>query len=106
MYKRYVDDINIILSTNEEQGKEKETTVDSEKAIIERVRDIGDQIHESIQLEADFPSNHEDAKVPILDVKVWIDDKNLILYEVPRKFLLKQSLTTDLPCHRRTKELC
>ena len=31
-------------------------------------------MHPSIQLEIDCPSNHEDGKVPILDLKVWIED--------------------------------
>ena len=37
------------------------------------VSQIGNDIHPSIQLEIDCPSNHEDGKVPILDLKVWIE---------------------------------
>ena len=37
------------------------------------IQDIGNGIHSSIQLEVDFPSNHENRKIPILDLKVWIE---------------------------------
>ena len=36
---------------------------------------IGNDIHPSIQLEVDYPSKHQDGKLPILDLKVWIETK-------------------------------
>ena len=36
---------------------------------------IGDDIHSSIQLEVDYPSNHRDQKLPILDLKVWLETR-------------------------------
>ena len=73
MYKRYVDDINIVVrSIPREDGEEQE--IDS--VTIERVKEIGNKIHESIQLESDVPSKHKENKVPILDVQVWIDEHN------------------------------
>ena len=53
MYKRYVDDINVVV-------KAKKDKID--KKIIERIKGIGDQIHKSIKLEADYPFNHENEK--------------------------------------------
>lgn len=42
-----------------------------------------------IQLESDDPSHHEDRKIPILDVKVWVeevaDNQQLILHEFYQK---------------------
>ena len=72
MYKRYVDDINIVLKTRENEG---------EKEIMERIKSIGDKIHGSIQLEADYPDKYEDKKVPILDLKVWVDKNNKVVHE-------------------------
>ena len=46
LYKRYVDDINIVLKTS---------WSDDEKETLEKVKSIGDRIHSSIQLEADYP---------------------------------------------------
>ena len=38
---------------------------------------IGNSIHPSIQIEVDFPSNHEDGKMPVLDLKVWREGRSL-----------------------------
>ena len=35
---------------------------------------IANDIHSSIQLEIDVPSNHNDGKMPILDLKVWLEE--------------------------------
>ena len=49
------------------------------------VRDIGNEIHKSIQLTTDTPSENADNKVPILDLKCWVgegrDGKERVLYE-------------------------
>ena len=39
---------------------------------MEIVKNVGNEIHVSIQLEVDYPSNNEDRKLAILDLKVWI----------------------------------
>ena len=52
-----------------------------EGRVMEKVKSIGNEIHRSIQLEDDYPLKHSDGKVPILDVKVWIDDSNRVLHE-------------------------
>ena len=69
MYKRYVDDINVVVKT---------PSLTSDRDVINRIREIGDNIHKSIKLEADYPSNHSDGKVPILDLKVWISDSKVM----------------------------
>ena len=85
--KRYVDDVNVAadevpLGTRYENGqlvvKEEEVGSDSlipsDKRTMEVIREIGNSIHPSIQLEVDYPSNHEDGKMPILDLKVWVQE--------------------------------
>ena len=45
---------------------------------------IVSHIHPSIRLTIDYPSNHEDGKVPMLDIKMWIamiNGRRWILYE-------------------------
>ena len=45
---------------------------------------IGNDVYPSIQLEVDCPSNYDDGKLPILDLRVWIDTingHNRILHE-------------------------
>ena len=73
VYSRYVDDINVVVSR---KGEEQEPTGESEDEIcMKKIVALGNEIHPSIQLEVDYPSNHQDMKIPILDVKVWVESK-------------------------------
>ena len=45
------------------------------------LRKIGDSVHPMIKLEEDFPSNHADRKIPILDLKCWLDENEKAWYE-------------------------
>ena len=88
LYKRYVDDINIILVAPDrraeylvegEEGKlvtneENKKTCSKEESGITLLKQIGDSIHESIKLEADYPDMHEDKKLPLLDIKMWVEN--------------------------------
>ena len=67
MYKRYVDDINLIVEVKNEM---------EEKELWKEIRSTGDNIHE-----ADFPANYPDKKVPILDIKVWVETNGKVLHE-------------------------
>ena len=51
---------------------------------VQTIKIIGNSIHESIQLETDCPENHEDKKLPILDLKVWLKQRN------DRKFIMHE----------------
>ena len=72
MYKRYVDDINLIVKVTDEI---------EENEVWQRIKNAGDSIHQSIQLEADYPAKHPDKKVPILDIKVWVDAEGKVWHE-------------------------
>ena len=85
LYKRYVDDINIVVKTSNQE---------CDRNVIERIKEIGDQIHTSIKLEADYPSNHVDGKVPILDLKVWISE-NKVLHEYYSKDVSSKSVISN-----------
>ena len=103
LYKRYVDDINSALKGDirgkryingelvysEEKMKEDQDK-EQDALMMELVRTIGNDIHQSIQLEVDYPSRYEDEKLPILDLKVWLgrrrkDEKRVIMYEYYEK---------------------
>ena len=93
--KRYVDDINMVIeyirgnyeyrSGKLERKEGPKMTVEKDKKMFEIKRKIGNEIHESIQLTNDTPSENEDKKVPILDLKCWVgkgkDGKQYILHE-------------------------
>ena len=90
MYKRYVDDVNVVINAPraglkfvESEGKviqdesvaEQEQDIKADKRCMALVQKIGNSIHPSIELEVDYPSRHEDGKLPILDLKVWVEMK-------------------------------
>ena len=73
IYIRYVDDINFVIdkqkqitANRSEEGRKRE-----DLQIMEKIKKIGNEIHQSIEIETDTTAMHEDNKVPILDLKVW-----------------------------------
>ena len=97
LYERYVDDINIGVEATElgsrfddgtmnvnQDTKEEDKDIEEDERTMKVLKQIGDNIHPSIQLEIDYPSNNEDGKLKILDLKVWIEKiegKRMIVYE-------------------------
>ena len=92
MYKRYVDNINVIVGavepgakiaggmlTVDEESKAQDSHRNKDEMCMELLKEVGNGIHKSIQIEVDYPSRHEDNLMPILDLKVWIDRKNVIM---------------------------
>ena len=59
--------------------------VPADKRTMKIVTAIGDSFHESTQLEYDCPSLHDDEKMPILDLKVWVNESNTITHEFTAK---------------------
>ena len=67
----------------------------SDKGTMEVIREIGNSIQPSMQLEVDYPSNHKDRKMPILDLKVWvqeIDGSHRIVHEFYSKDVLSKAV--------------
>ena len=88
MNQRYVDDINIAAKATVPglryvEGKiiiQATKVVEDEKRAPDKrtmvlIRQVGDDIHPSIKLEVDNPSKHPDKKLPILDLKVWVEQR-------------------------------
>ena len=87
LYTRYIDDIDMCTSATLPGTRFLNGALSVDKALIPEediipsdsrtfsiVKQVGDSIHPSIVLQSDVPSNYEDNKVPILDLKVWIGD--------------------------------
>ena len=93
MYERYVDDSNLVPETIEAGwGYSKETgkLVFTEENVLEDssmeddkrtslvIKDIANSVHPMIQMEEDYPSNHSDGKLPILDLACSMDNEGII----------------------------
>ena len=119
MYKRYVDDMDVIMNTpraglrfveseckvvQDENIAELERDVEVDKRCMLLVQLVGNSIHPSIELEVDYPSQHGDGKLPILDLKVWVEkrrretgsgqehDFNVVLHEFYSKDIVSKSM--------------
>ena len=100
MIKRYVDDMNTLLRALKpgvrfdaieeklvlveemielDNGKEKDATT------MEVFKDIANSVDDDIEVEADFPTNHEDGFMPILDMKMAMDNNNKVMYKFYKK---------------------
>ena len=58
------EDGRLVVKQEEIEG---DMLIPGDRRTMEIVRDIGNSIHPSIQLEVDWPSNYEDGKMPLLD---------------------------------------
>ena len=71
---------------------------------------VGNSLDLNIQLELDVPSLHDDGKLPILDLKVWIEDNQIRHIFYKKEWLLLSSSSRGLhsptgrrgtPCSKR-----
>ena len=66
---RYVDDGNIaIRKITNDAG----TDTNDEETTMEKVKEIANSIHKSTVGKVDYPSNHENNRLPVLDMDFWI----------------------------------
>eukprot|EP00794_Sanderia_malayensis_P002694 gene2694-3113_t len=85
--KRYVNDVNMAADevpagtrfiegrlVVDEMATESDSLVPGDRGTMEVIKSIGNSIHPSIQLEIDCPSNHDDGKMPSLDLKLHVRD--------------------------------
>ena len=97
IHERYVDDTNVATLETEigarydgerlvvtEETRREDEGIPADKRTMLVLQAIASYIHPSIRLTIDYPSNNEDGKVPMLDIKMWIamiSGRRWILYE-------------------------
>ena len=78
MYKSIkIDGLQYLVEGEEEKlvrTEEDETTCSKEENGITLFKQMGDSIYESIKLEANYPEKHKDRKLPLLDIKMWVEN--------------------------------
>ena len=70
MYSRYVDEINIVC----EKPDVKVEGEAADKTVMVCIKNIAIIIHKSIQVTIDYPSNHMNGRMPVLDLEQWIEE--------------------------------
>ena len=71
LYSRYVDNIDLVSTTLSDEDNPLSLL---EKETMEFLQQVANEIHPSIRVTVDFPSNHENGRLPVLDVEQWIGD--------------------------------
>ena len=84
LQKRYVDDNNRAMQALSPGSQyrdgmlihgddDNEDGLEADARTMAIIQLIGNDIHPSTQLEVDYPSKNEDSKMPILDLKCWVE---------------------------------
>ena len=71
---------------------EEDSSVLGDIRTMRDMRIIANTICPIIQMTEDCPGLNQDGKLPILDLKVWVDSKVEIVYELYRKEMARRSL--------------
>ena len=99
LYKRYVDDIIMLLAMEIEE----EINGPSDKYVMEKVREIANTIHPKTRTTCDYGSKYEDGKLPGLDLKIWTGESTRggkkILYEHYMKDVSSRHVINHLSAH-------
>ena len=120
--KIYVDDVNGLykpiengvdfvdgkLTYDDEKAKEDENVPDDVKTMLV-IKKIANSIDSMIQMTTEVPSDHPDKKVPMLDMKVWVDDESSDIfyefYEKPTKNRYLISKDSAMPMRKKIDSL-
>ena len=73
MYSRYVDYINIVCEAIDMKVEGEEV----HETTLKSIQEIANKIHKSIQVTIDYPSNHENRRMPVLDLEQWIQQNKV-----------------------------
>ena len=108
LHERYVDDTNLAGRQTEpgtrynngmlmvtDEAKNEDEGVPADERTMKVLQTIANSVHQSIRMTIDYPSRHQDGKVPMLDVKKWIQEiegRWLILYEHYEKEMATKSV--------------
>ena len=65
---------------------DKDLRMEDDERLFRLWKAIGDSIHPSIEVEVDFPSRYVEKRVPILDLRVWVEkmvdsDRFVVMHE-------------------------
>ena len=90
LYKRYKDDMNLLLENIKENGKNQK---EKENNTMRECIAIANSIHPSIQVTGDIPTNYDDNRLPILDLRVWNKEVQPGMYKIATAHYMKDVST-------------
>ena len=96
LYERYVDDSNQIAEAppkgyrydtekrkmvKSQEGSENDDSEKDDERMARALIEIADEVMGCIKMEADMPSKNTDGKLPILDMKVWMNSEGEVMFQ-------------------------
>ena len=71
----------------------------------EHLKEVANSVQNGIEMEEDLPSRNPDGKLPILDMEVWLDENNYVVYQhyekpVASKQIMKEKSAQSSVCKR------
>ena len=71
------------------------------------IKDVANNIDPMIQMMIDVPTNYDDRKVPMLDLKVWLDSDKILyqFYEKPTKSRQVMMKSSAMPMRKKMETL-
>ena len=86
LHERYIDDTNMVTKQTEkgaqydgtnvvitEDTKKEDEGVPDDERTMKFLQAVANSIHQSIRTTIDYPTKYEEGKVPMLDVKMWME---------------------------------
>ena len=95
MYKRYVDDSNQVV-----KRKQGQTNDEMHRELLK----IANTVVKDIEMEIDTCEKHEDGKLPILDLKVWLQENGDLVYKHYEKDVSSKLLIPERSAHSNSSK--
>ncbi len=117
LYERYVDDSNqvaevppldmkydrekrkMVKRKEHDETEDREREMEDDERLSEILKEIANDILPCIKMEADWPSQNPDGKLPILDMKVWTNEKGEVLYKHYEKPMASKTVLHSQSAH-------
>ena len=109
MIKRFIDDINGIfeslpprtvyqngeINVNNEEIEE-DKVIENDVKTMKIIQKIANEIDSMIQMTVDAPSLHNDKKLPVLDMKVWMTPSQNLSFQFYEKEMKTKKVISKL----------
>ena len=109
VYKRYKDDINLIVDTDAVYGIETDSVEKNENTMRD-IKALAETIDPNLKVTTDTTNRHADRRLPVLDLVVWIGEgvngETRILYSHYMKDVATRAVINARSCHSDTMKHC
>ena len=95
LYKRYKDDVNFIIEMDPDRVNNSDRD-GTDKTAVAEIKTLAESIDKNIKVTTDIPCNHDDRRLPLLDIKVWIGESRTGEIKVMHTHYIKEVSTRSV----------